>query len=78
MLLVLTIINDYYDVGLKYARLAEAGISREDAEAPPGAEPEIRELQVREDGSEDGEGIKRLFREEDFDYVSPSGLHRQG
>ena len=63
-------INDYYDVGLKYARIAEAGISREDAVSGT-------LVQSRKYGNyrfvkmdlEDGEGIKRLFREESFDYV---------
>jgi len=63
-------INDYYDVGLKYARLADAGISREDAVSGT-------LVQSRKYGNyrfvkmdlEDGEGLMRLFREERFDYV---------
>ena len=63
-------INDYYDVGLKYARLADAGISREDAVSGT-------LVQSRKYGNyrfvkmdlEDGEGIMKLFREHKFDYV---------
>lgn len=63
-------INDYYDVGLKYARLAEAGISREDAGR--GTLVQSRKYAnyrfVKMD-LEDGEGIMKLFREHKFDYV---------
>jgi len=63
-------INDYYDVELKYARLADAGISRE--EAGSGTLVQSRKYGnyrfVKMD-LEDGEGIMRLFREEKFDYV---------
>lgn len=63
-------INDYYDVNLKFARLADSGIRRDDVRekhfAPSSKFDGYRFLKM---DLEDKEGIFRLFREEKFDYV---------
>lgn len=63
-------INDYYDVNLKYARLAEAGIERSDVEWGRAAQskkyPGYRFFRMN---LEDKESLIQLFREERFDYV---------
>jgi len=63
-------INDYYDVNLKYARLKEAGIDRDDVEWGRSAQskkyPDYRFIRMN---LEDKEGIMELFRNEKFDYV---------
>jgi len=63
-------INDYYDVNLKYARLKEAGIDRDDIEWGRFAQnkkyPGYRFIRMN---LEDKEGIMELFRNEKFDYV---------
>ena len=63
-------INDYYDVNLKYARLKEAGIERDEVEwgrsAPSKKYPGYRFIRMN---LEDKEGIMGLFRNEKFDYV---------
>lgn len=63
-------INDYYDVNLKYARLAETGISR-DAEnwltpVQSTIYPKYRFLRMK---LEDTDAINRLFADEQFDKV---------
>ena len=63
-------INDYYDVRLKYARLAEAGISEADVEWNRSAQsrkyPGYRFIRMN---LEDKQNIMKLFAEEKFDYV---------
>ena len=63
-------INDYYDVNLKYGRLKEAGIDRDDVEWGRSAQskkyPDYRFIRMN---LEDKEGIMELFRNEQFDYV---------
>lgn len=63
-------INDYYDAGLKYARLEEAGISRleTDWHKPVRSEkwPEYRFVRMN---LEDKNNIDELFRTERFDFV---------
>mgnify|MGYP000908898104 CR=1 FL=1 len=63
-------INDYYDVNLKYARLNEAGIIREEVDWN-------RLIQSKKypaywfirQSLEDKEGMMKLFADEKFDYV---------
>ncbi len=63
-------INNYYDVSLKYARLNEAGIARDDVNRDEFAQsrkyPGYRFIQMN---LEDKEGIMDLFRTEKFDDV---------
>jgi len=64
-------INDYYDVGLKYARLAELGIRKGDAEtwnreALSDKHPNFRFVRLNLD---DREALPRLFEKEKFDTV---------
>jgi len=63
-------INDYYDVNLKYARLKEAGIDRDDVEWGRFAQSKrysgYRFIRMN---LGDKEGIMELFRNEKFDYV---------
>ena len=63
-------INDYYDVNLKYARLKEAGIDRDDVEWGRFAQSKkysgYRFIRMN---LGDKEGIMELFRNEQFDYV---------
>lgn len=63
-------INDYYDVNLKYARLKEAGISKEDLNwgefAYSHKYPGYRFIRQN---LEDKDAIMKLFKEEQFDYV---------
>lgn len=63
-------INDYYDVNLKYARLNEAGIKREDVDwqkmVQSARYPAYRFIRMN---LEDKAGIMELFRDEQFDYV---------
>lgn len=66
-------INDYYDVELKYARLASLGIVRPaDGDFPWGeltdsvSEPSFRFIRL---SLQDTEELDRLFGEERFDYV---------
>lgn len=66
----LDIINDYYDVNLKYARLAQTGIARDKiaygrpVQSSKHANYTFYQLQL-----EDTEAISRLFEEHRFDYV---------
>lgn len=63
-------INDYYDINLKYARLAETGIKKEEIEYAKHTKSEkfdnyrFIKLQI-----EDTEKILELFEKEKFDYV---------
>ncbi len=63
-------INDYYDVSLKYARLNEAGIKREEVDwhkiVQSARYPAYRFIRMN---LEDKAGIMDLFRDEKFDYV---------
>lgn len=64
-------INDYYDVGLKYARLKELGIDREAAEqwkqeAVSATSPLFKFVRVN---LEDREALPQLFENEKFDAV---------
>ena len=64
-------INDYYDVDLKYARLAELGVKREEAEnwkQVAGSDTYSRFHFVRMDLA-DREALPALFAEEKFDAV---------
>ena len=63
-------INDYYDVNLKYARLNEAGIMRDEVEwnSPARSKKYAGYRFVRMDLT-DRENLTRLFRSEKFDYV---------
>jgi UDP-glucuronate 4-epimerase len=66
----LDVINDYYDVDLKYARLAHAGIDRANVEygrlTQSAAHANYRFVQL---GLEDSEALAELFRSERFDAV---------
>ena len=63
-------INDYYDVSLKYGRLAEAGIQggqiRYGVTVPSSAAPRYAFMQLK---LEDRDGLANLFREHRFDSV---------
>jgi len=63
-------VNDYYDVNLKYDRLENAGIKRDDVmPGKPVASsvyPGYRFIQLK---LEDRDAILKLFEEEKFDYV---------
>ncbi|MFD0799536.1 NAD-dependent epimerase [Maribacter chungangensis] len=64
-------INDYYDVALKYARLAELGIAREDASvighhAQSTEQPKFSFVRM---GLEDREKLPELFKAQKFDVV---------
>jgi UDP-glucuronate 4-epimerase len=63
-------INDYYDPELKYARLAQAGIDRDDIEYGSIARSELHPgysfIQLK---LEDREGIDSLFMKQNFDRV---------
>jgi UDP-glucuronate 4-epimerase len=63
-------INDYYDVNLKYGRLADLGIDRERIEAKQFVQSTIypKHRFIKLDLS-DKEGMDRLFAEEQFDAV---------
>ncbi len=63
-------INDYYDVNLKYARLAESGISREAEHWNTRVQStRYSEYAFMRMNLEDREGLMRLFKEEKFDRV---------
>lgn len=63
-------INDYYDVSLKYARLNEAGLKREEVDwhkiVQSASYPAYRFIRMN---LEDKARIMDLFRDEKFDYV---------
>lgn len=66
----LDIINDYYDIELKYSRLALSGISKDDIAynkiITSSLFPNYRFIQLK---LEDGEAIQELFKSQDFDVV---------
>lgn len=64
-------INDYYDVGLKYARLQELGIARESAREWNQVirSQEVKDFSFVRLGLEDREELRQLFKEESFDVV---------
>lgn len=63
-------INDYYDVNLKYARLKEAGVDRDEVDWGKQTQstkyPGYRFIRMN---LEDKEGMMKLFANEKFDYV---------
>jgi len=62
-------LNDYYDVELKYARLAQLGIARntiEKGQLCTGAQPNFSFIQLQ---LEDQAGLEKLFKEQAFDVV---------
>ena len=63
-------INDYYDINLKYARLSQAGISKENIAynrlVTSDNNPRYRFIQMK---LEDRENLNALFRKEQFDGV---------
>ncbi|TYR36851.1 NAD-dependent epimerase [Sphingobacterium phlebotomi] len=64
-------INDYYDINLKYARLAELGVKQEEAEswkqeAKSSKYPNFRFVRLN---LEDREALPELFEREKFDAV---------
>jgi len=63
-------INDYYDVNLKFARLKEAGIERDEVEWNKFSQSKryAGYCFIRMN-LEDKENLMRLFREEKFDYL---------
>jgi len=67
-------LNDYYDVGLKYGRLAELGIRREavreEVSVRSGKYPALRFIQM---DLADRAGMAALFRNEKFDAVMHLG-----
>jgi UDP-glucuronate 4-epimerase len=66
----LDMINDYYDVNLKYSRLSETGISREKTEygklTQSSNHPNYRFIKMK---LEDTDGINKIFETEKFDRV---------
>lgn len=66
----LDIINDYYDVNLKYARLEESGIKREDIQwgvpAKSSVNPNYSFYRI---DIADYPSLSKLFKEHSFDYV---------
>ncbi|MFW9970580.1 MAG: NAD-dependent epimerase [Candidatus Odinarchaeota archaeon] len=66
----LDVINDYYDVRLKYGRLNTHGISEKDIEyGKLVASSTNQNYKFIKLGLEDKEGIDRLFKEQEFDKV---------
>ncbi|WP_313386838.1 NAD-dependent epimerase [Chishuiella sp.] len=64
-------INDYYDIDLKYNRLKELGINREEAEefnflAQSSIEENFKFIRLN---LEDRENLPQLFKKQNFDYV---------
>ncbi|PCJ67819.1 MAG: NAD-dependent epimerase [Bacteroidetes bacterium] len=62
----LDIINDYYDVDLKKKRLEIQGINVEDIEYGKYLNGKVDFIQLK---LEDADGILKLFKEQQFDYV---------
>jgi UDP-glucuronate 4-epimerase len=66
----LDLINDYYDINLKYARLEQTGIARADITygkpVPSRLHPNYRFIQLK---LEDRDSLNELFRKEKFDRV---------
>ena len=66
----LDVINDYYDINLKYARLEETGIARGEIEYGKSVRSsKYAGYSFVKMGLEDKEGIGRLFEREKFDKV---------
>lgn len=59
-------INDYYDINLKYERLAKQGVAKEKIAYGKLVSSDIDFIQLK---LEDQEGIDKLFAEQKFDYV---------
>ncbi len=63
-------INDYYDVNLKYGRLAEDGIGRADADSNRKIQSSrYNNYSFMKMNLDDRDGIEKLFSEEKFDMV---------
>jgi UDP-glucuronate 4-epimerase len=65
-------INDYYDVNLKYARLKQLGIAREDAQvfnAISSSDTHAAQMQFGRMHLEDRKALPKLFKEFNFDMV---------
>lgn len=63
-------INAYYDINLKYARLAECGIKREEiAVETPGKSKKYRKYSFQKLDLTDQERLHALFRSQDFDMI---------
>lgn len=62
----LDIINDYYDVNIKYERLKLQGVDVDAIEYGKYLSGNIDFIQLK---LEDGDGILKLFKEQKFDYV---------
>jgi len=64
-------INDYYDVNLKYARLAELGVKREEAEnwKQEASSDQYSNFRFVRLNLEDREALPQLFEREGFDAV---------
>jgi len=68
----LDIINDYYDVNLKYARLGELGIDKNEVLSSRGQlvqSSKYKKHKFIKANLDDAETINRLFKEEKFDAV---------
>lgn len=67
-------INDYYDVNLKYGRLARAGVVRDDIEYGKFAlSDKYGKYKFIKLGLEDKKGMEKLFKKEGFDAVCNLG-----
>lgn len=63
-------INNYYDINLKYARLGEAGIAKDDVDwHKPAQSKKYSGYRFVRMNLEDNEHLTELFRKEKFDYV---------
>src|SRR5690606_3801344 len=63
-------INDYYDINLKYARLKELGVTKEDAEQwNKIAKSSTSGFEFVRLNLEDREALPKLFEDRKFDYV---------
>lgn len=63
-------INDYYDVNLKYSRLAELGINKDDAKRfNKEVVSDLHNFKFIRINLEDGDGLSSLFEKEQFDIV---------
>mgnify|MGYP001257859557 CR=1 FL=1 len=63
-------INDYYDVNVKYGRLEQTGINKNDIEyGMPVSSSKYGNYKFIKLNLEDREGLERLFKEQNFDRV---------
>ena len=63
-------INDYYDVNVKYGRLEQTGINKNDIEyGKPVISSKYGNYKFIKLNLEDREGLERLFKEQNFDRV---------